>query len=388
MKESVPVTDRKSLLNLLNSVCKRTYRKIRQDLTLEFEQNLLKTYVIEAHPNGKDGEYDEYASFLDESLKHWGAYIQKTDDPSLVVLVRGHIQFYVDIYDPRYWMFHTISRSDSSDKFVKEMVRQTPYLDCPWLPAQSLEKLASSGSFVGFGTEFDSVPTLNITGRKKPIIQGESLSFRLRKAHGTVDEDYRKLRQPAMYQNALRLSTIRLRYGDYSDSEDYSVDEITFWGKLTARGPSFDYHNALAMSLVRDYREQIKTIEKTCFIDAEKTEVGLCFHGHPVSIRYQKQPSLDVLVGALFSTGEPFRLWGVPERISDRLFSVHAVDLHVGSMVRFEVTDKFLRIYMSKGSCGNTVARLFANIQRHVDSEANLVLGSGETAFERAPQVT
>ena len=81
MKESIPVTDRKSLLNLLNSVCKRTYRKVRQDLTLEFEQNLLKTYVIEAYPNGKDGEYDEYASFLDESLKHWGAYVQKTDDP-------------------------------------------------------------------------------------------------------------------------------------------------------------------------------------------------------------------------------------------------------------------------------------------------------------------
>ena len=198
MKESIPVTDRKSLLNLLNSVCQRTYRKVRQDLTLEFEQNLLKTYVIEAHPNGKDGECDEYASFLDESLKHWGAYVQKTDDPSLIVLVRGRTQFYVDIYDPRYWMFHTISRSDSSDKFIKEMVRQTPHLDCPWLPTQSLEKLAGSGSFVGFGTEFDSVPTLNITGRKKPIIEGESLSFRLRKAHGTVDEDYWKLRQPAM----------------------------------------------------------------------------------------------------------------------------------------------------------------------------------------------
>jgi hypothetical protein len=82
MKKSIPVTDRKSLLNLLNSVCKRTYKKIRQDLSLEFEQNLLKTYVIEAHPNGNNGEYDQYASFLHESLKHWGAYIQETDDQS------------------------------------------------------------------------------------------------------------------------------------------------------------------------------------------------------------------------------------------------------------------------------------------------------------------
>ncbi len=384
MKKSVLVTDRKSLLDLLNSVCKRTYTKIRQDLTLEFEQNLVKTYLIEAHPNGKDREYDEYASFLDESSKHLGAYIQRTDDPSLVVLVRGHTQFYVDIYDPRYWMFHTVSRSDSSDKFVREMVRQTPHLDFLWLPTQSLEKLASSGSFVGFGTEFDSVPTLNITGRKKPIIQGESLSFRLRKAHGTVDEDYHKLRQPDMYRNALRLSTVRLRYGDDTNSEDYSVDEITFWSKLTARGPSFDYHNALAMLLVKDYSEQIKTIEKGCFLDTERTKVGLHFHGHPISIRYQKQPHLDVLVRALFSAAEPFRLWGVPERITDKLYSVHAVDLHVGSVARFEVADTFLRIYMSKGACGNTVARLFANIQRHVDSEAELILGSGDTAFERA----
>lgn len=388
MKKSVPVTDRKSLLNLLNSVCKRTYTKLRQDLTLEFEQNLVKTYTIEAHPGGKDGEYDKYAAFLDESLKGLGAYIQTTDDPSLVVLGRGHTQFYVDIYDHRYWMFHTVSRSDSADKFVKELIRQTPYLDFMWLPTQSLEQLASSGLFVGFGTDFDSVPTLNVTGRKKPIIQGESLSFRLRKAHGTVNKDYHKLRQPGMYRNSLRLSTIRLRYGDDNNSEDYSVDEITYWGKLTARGPSFDYHNALAMLLVKDYREQIKTIEETCFIDAKRAEVGLHFHGHPISIKYQRQPNLDVLVQALFSAVEPFKLWGVPERISDKLYSVRAVDLHVGSMVRFEVTDGFLRAYMSKDACGNTVARLFANIQRHVDSEAEIILGSGDTVFERASQAT
>jgi len=183
-------------LNLLNSVCKRTYTKLRQDLTLEFEQNLVKTYIIEAHPNGKDGEYDKYAAFLDESLKDLGAYIQTTGDPSLVVIGRGTTQFYVDIYDRRYWMFHTVSRSDSSDRFVRELVRQTPHLDFMWFPVQSLEELASYGLFVGFGTDFDSVPTLNVTGRKKPIIQGESLSFHLRKAHGTVNEDYHKLRRP------------------------------------------------------------------------------------------------------------------------------------------------------------------------------------------------
>jgi hypothetical protein len=285
-------------------------------------------------------------------------------------------------------MFHTVSRSDSSDRLVKEMVRESPHLDFLWLPTQSLEKLAGSGSFVGFGTEFDSVPTLNITGRKRPIIEGESLSFRLRKAHGTVDEDYWKLRQPNMYRNALRLSTVRMRFGSDDGSEDYTVDEITFWSKLTARGPSFDYHNSLAMLLVKDYREQIRTIEETCIIDAKRTDVGLRFQGHPISIRYQRQRNLEVFVRALFRGAEPFKLWGVPERVTDKLYSVHAVDLHVGSTVRFEVTDAFLRAYLSKGACGNTVARLFANIQQHVDSEAELMLGSGDRAFERASQAT
>ncbi len=387
MKRPLQVTDRKSLVELLDAVCRRTYTKLRQDLTLEFQQNLVKTYVIEAHPNGKAGEYDRYTSFLGQIAEPFRAYIQKTDDPSLLVLVGQHAQFYVDIYDPRYWMFHTVSRSDSSDKFIKDIIRSTPYLDSPWLPIQSLEKLTSFGTFVGFGTDFDSVPTLNITGRKSQITMGESMSFRLRKAYGTVNEDYHRLRQPSMYGNTLKLSTIRVRYGDEAEPDDYTIDEINFWGKLTARGPSFDHHNALVTLLINDYRTQIETIENTCLMGFETTDIGLRIHGHPISIGYSRQPNLQVFIRALFGATEPFKLWGVPAKVTDKLYSVHAVDLHVGSMVRFEVTDKFSRIYLSKDSCANTVARLFSNIQQHVDSEAKLILGNGEVAFERPSHV-
>ena len=387
MKESARVTDRKSLVDLLNAACRRSYTKLRQDLTLEFEQNLVKTYLIEAHPNGEAGEYERYISFLVDQLTPLKVRVQETNDPSLVVLIGDSVQFYVDTYSPRYWMFHTVSRSDSSDRLIRDIVRSAPQLDFPWLPIQSLENLARKGAFVGFGTDFDSVPTLNLTGRRNPTIQGESMGFRLRRASGTVDEDYRRLRQPAMYGDTLRLSTIRVQYGEKGVSEDYSVDEITYWGKLTARGPSFDCHNALTLLMMEDYRNQIDTIEKACLMRFEETDTGTRIHGYPISIQYRKQPNLHVFVKVLFSGGEPFKLWGVPERVTDKLYRIQAVDLHGGSTVRFEVADSFLRIYLSRNACANTVARLFSNLQQHVDSRSLLVLGSGDKAFERASQV-
>jgi hypothetical protein len=60
-------------------------------------------------------------------------------------------------------------------------------------------------------------------------------------------------------------------------------------------------------------------------------------------------------------------LWGVVDDYGDEYVEVDAVDLHVGSRVRLEISPNALRLHLLRGGCGNTVARLISNLQRHVD---------------------
>jgi hypothetical protein len=48
-------------------------------------------------------------------------------------------------------------------------------------------------------------------------------------------------------------------------------------------------------------------------------------------------------------------------------------DLHVGQQLRFDIAPDWLRVYLFKGGCGNTVARLASNLQHHFDGALSIV---------------
>lgn len=95
--------------------------------------------------------------------------------------------------------------------------------------------------------------------------------------------------------------------------------------------------------------------------------------GSPITLRFSRPiPDLDYFLEQLFSAREPFRLWGLPRRFGENLAEVEAVDLHVGQRLRFDVAAEWMRVYLFKGGCGNTVARLAANLQRHFDGALSI----------------
>ena len=100
--------------------------------------------------------------------------------------------------------------------------------------------------------------------------------------------------------------------------------------------------------------------------------------GEPVNILFPRPiVDLEIFCDRVFSCAEPFRLWGVPVRLSNDSYRVSAVDLHVGSEVTFEISPDWMRIYLPKGSCGNTVIRIFTNLQHHYDAQIEAVDGDG-----------
>lgn len=74
-------------------------------------------------------------------------------------------------------------------------------------------------------------------------------------------------------------------------------------------------------------------------------------------------PDLRLFIGRIFDSAKPFKLWGLESRLEDGYFDVLGIDLHAGGSMNFEVTRDFMRVYLSEGSCGNTVLRLLANLQ-------------------------
>ena len=97
--------------------------------------------------------------------------------------------------------------------------------------------------------------------------------------------------------------------------------------------------------------------------------------GDPIVIDMDwTMPSIEHVVGRIFSAAEPFRLWGVPERVTDKHYRARAVDLHVGSTLTFDITDKHIVIQLRGGTCGNTIVRFLGGLHYHVNSDVGVDL--------------
>lgn len=108
-------------------------------------------------------------------------------------------------------------------------------------------------------------------------------------------------------------------------------------------------------------------------IDIYSVQNGFRFSGQPMTILLTKEiENLEFFLDQLLSSKSPFRLWGICKFLKKNFIKINAVDLHTGHELNLEMTPEWIRIYLPKGSCGNTVLRLFTNIQHFYDSDAIL----------------
>ena len=54
--------------------------------------------------------------------------------------------------------------------------------------------------------------------------------------------------------------------------------------------------------------------------------------------------------------------------MEDGVAELEAVDLHVGGLLRVDVGEQWLRVYLPQGGCGNSVVRLVSNLQHRFDA--------------------
>lgn len=322
-------------------------------LPLSRAQPPLRTVVLEAHS-------EDPPILLAELEGVTG--VSPTDDAHLHRLSTPDGDVFVDTLDPRFWSLHTRMTDTLVRRLVQPSVQRRRDLDRLWLPTQHLTAAWPAAERTGVHVAFDasrldpdgatSATRLNLTGREV----------------GTTFDLLSRL--PDRGRGVLSsVDRVALRV---EDTDAGHVDEaVNRGGTFLARGDSFALHQAFVEDVVRRYRALVETVEerRLVFTPGPSAEGGGGIQGDVVSLAFSRPISdLQHWLDELFSSREPFRLWGQPEIDDDGVASVEAVDLHVGQRLSVDVTVDGMRLYLPEGTCGNTVVRLVSNLQHFFDN--------------------
>ena len=391
MDANLRVLSRVDLISLLDSAMREPalYWNRRGKAGVEHsDTSVIKTFMVEAaltESSSRQPAKDLALNIFKDRgvLSSATLRIYESDDPELLTIEadtgRGDIVGYLDISNPRFWLLHSMSSSHALSGFMGGTFARETELDKAWMPSQLLDRLSGLGPLRGLGLAFDRrvLADVDFDSPDAPV---EVLKMQL--WGGSARQVLRALQEEETLPNATTLSKIRISV-ESDGSGTANIEDIKFDGKISARGSSFTTHLALVNHVVDLYSEKIGTIEAEYPLKSDLLNGTHFLRGEPINFLFTR-PIVNLLAfcKALFSAREPFRLWGVPQRRAEGYYTVQAIDLHVGSNLRFEITPDFMRVYLPAEACGNTIIRLYTNLQHHYDAMVKAENGNGDNIFE------
>jgi hypothetical protein len=318
----------------------------------------IKTYAIEANVGDTAEHALKRVSALAKSADLKFAQLQ---DESLAVIHSDDQTLVVDVLDSRFWLVHTTAKADFAKSILRGAVWADRDLDWCWLPKALVAEIGKAGEVAWFRSDFSSdelTPGHGQRARRLRVqLEGDRAYELLDVISGNPD-----------YRHAASLTAVAIRtsqrgFGHLEEIADYK-------GRFVGHGDSFELHVGLVSQVIRSYAQIVRDLEQTYALKWSVGDGGGAnLEGQVITLRFKKQiEDFDRFLSGLFSCREPFRLWGVPKRISDSAAIVDAVDLHVGSVLRMDVLADGLRVYLSDDNCGNSVTRLLANLQHRYDA--------------------
>lgn len=347
----------------------KTRATMADALALGAPNAVTRTFVVEVHTDDPSGYLEGLAA---------GGRLERTEDAFLFLLHRPEGQFWVDQLDDRFWTVHTDLTMSQAAPFLTNAISQRRELDWMWLPSDHLRRAWPDARTEAVRTDFQ--------GRQ--LLAGDAPVQQLRARFSGHDVERVLAGFAEVAGPIFSFSQIQAHLSDPalgSISEGMSRD-----GRFIAVGDSLEFHLQFVRAVVRRYRHLVTLCEKKAIrwrTFDNSHELGGRPEGGPIVVRFsQGIPDLMAFANQLFAAREPFRLWGVPVS-RDGIIEVEAVDLHIGERLRIEIGERWMRIYLEEGCCGNTVARLVTNLQHRFDgnlSMADRELQAAITAQEQA----
>lgn len=337
----------------------------------EWDSHVVKSYLIEAHlPESAPLESARKAliELFGTSAKD-DSSVRNTDDNDFFVVTHSGksatVDFAFDIKNPRYWVAHTTGKSDVANKFIDRVIAKTTKLDHAWIPTILLDKARLFGTFRGFKFAYERHAKFNTARQSR---SSDPLRMSL---HDSPHAEWilTTLRGEERLNNQTALAKVKIKFG--TSKADSTVVDISHDGKLAARGASAEkYIETVNRAYFDLYIPQIRTLEDKYAMSIESdSQDTIRVTGEPIYFRFDKPiDDIQSFCKFVFSATEPFRLWGLPQATGSKSFYVEAIDLHVGSMLRFELYSEYIRVFLPKHSCGNSILRLYTNLQHHFDA--------------------
>ena len=389
----------------------RSYDELKDELRLQRNHSLLKTYLLEAH-TATDANHEQLFLLVSAAFGYAGRNhgrtsltVSETKEEDLFYVTgsnrRGIVSLFVDTTDSRFWLAHALSKSDASDSTINGVLSSSSAIDSAWMPIELLESVMDLGESRGLALDFDrryldyypkrkskSSPIDIEVGRKvaretTSVIDDKHLEYAKLQLWGNGSERILDALNKANLTNSTTLSKVRLRNEDDVDDGQFALSDVKYDGKITGRGTSFDTYNALLLSVRNRYAQTIRTTEERYQIRWAGGSNASERKGEPFYIKLGEHGinNLEHFCARIFSGADPFRLLALPVKRNANFYTASAVDLHVNQRIDFEVTRDLLTAYLPGNVCGNTLLRLYTNLQHYFSSDVKAVHGSGERVF-------
>jgi hypothetical protein len=372
--------NRLQMATMLDDRMRRQRAKLQgSGKTADRDSSRVKTFIIEANLS-EESSPGRTRKFIEDLFPRlgggqFGAIVLNASKDDTVTTVQTAIkgdavEAYLDFTNPRFWLLHSMSESQMLDRMVSHWVDDLPELDRAWFPVGLLDQYSQMGTLKGIGIEYNNDWT-------KPIdsTADDSSKFNMNLSSRVAGRVLRTMRSDHGEPHLARLSRVIVE-------SPGATSDVRFDGKITARGRDFSEHLSVTSRIVKKYADQVRKVESEYAIRGACEDGGMVLHGSPLIFDLPVEiPDLMDFCEKMFSGSAPFRLWGDPLPLSSKMVRVQALDLHSARTMAVEVTHKFLRVYLPKGSCGNSVLRLYTNLQARYDALVKVVNGTGDLVF-------
>ena len=363
-------------------------------------RKLVKTYMLETA--GSDRRMPDLGSRFASRV-----HLHRLDDTLFRVedaVHGGQVVGLIEELDDRHPVFYTKMAVEHSDRWVRQTVDTSPWLDRLWLSSpilfalwRQVQATTSPHRYARLGFEHEA--------RFEPI-EGFDADAEDDGADDSDQETPRALleRRRSVVTLTERLSVLDEKLQGLIDSYDplrslvhlqmpaagRGGHRLNYDGRATNRSDSFADHRATVRRVLGLYRSITEHAEDRLWVDtADAGHDGYKISGSPLVIDFGTTLSerlFDRFVDlALERRTSPFRIGGFVTRLGPTKAHVVAVDRHLWQPFLLEVTSRHLLAVLPHGTCGNTVHRLVANVQRGLAPTAKAWLG-GEPYEEAVDQ--
>lgn len=318
----------------------------------------LKTYIVES-----DGGFPRHLTCGKISGE-----VNDTGLDNIKILrmsyAKNILEFFLDVSDKRFLTLHTNERSEDTNKVIEALIEDHNYaFDNTWFYSSMLKRFSQKRGnvFRGFGISYTG-NTFAQEPNSDSDIEDLSLSI-----NGSLATEVQNLVEGSSVGRAIAYNTVRILRGEPPDSVQDDVHNNGYFA--VKRGKSIQDHLRLVDSCKEEYADVVHSIENSC-VGVKDVGGKALVDGDSFDFEFKnKIEDVEFFITKMFNSAKPFRLWGLKSKIDDDYYKVTAVDLHAGGTIHFDIAKDMMRVVLYEGACGNTILRLFTNLQIHFDSK-------------------